>query len=326
MLIDIVSCKTRLKVVSDDIALFIMEDESSCKWIEIKWYREGASVRFCRAPLSVSDGLKACLYDNYDTIVLTSATLAIGKSFKFYKENTGLRLIIDDRLTELILDSPFDYKKQAIIGIPTDISEPDAVGYTASLEENIFKTVEISEGRALILFTSYNLLNNLYQRLAPRITQLGYTCLKQGMDNRHNLLESFKKDKTSVLFATDSFWEGIDVRGDALECVVLTRLPFKVPTEPIIEARAEAIEKAGGNAFYDFSLPTAVIKFKQGFGRLIRSRNDRGAVIIFDSRVVNKRYGHIFLNSLPEIRCIKDKKEVVFREMHAFFHNTKHKV
>ena len=326
MLIDIASCKTRLKVVSDDIALFIMEDESSCKWIEIKWYREGASVRFCRAPLSVSDGLKACLYDNYDTIVLTSATLAIGKSFKFYKENTGLRLIIDDRLTELILDSPFDYKKQAIIGIPTDISEPDAVGYTASLEENIFKTVEISEGRALILFTSYNLLNNLYQRLAPRITQLGYTCLKQGMDNRHNLLESFKKDKTSVLFATDSFWEGIDVRGDALECVVLTRLPFKVPTEPIIEARAEAIEKAGGNAFYDFSLPMAVIKFKQGFGRLIRSCNDRGAVIIFDSRVVNKRYGHIFLNSLPEIRCIKDKKEVVFREMHAFFHNTKHKV
>ena len=138
------------------------------------------------------------------------------------------------------------------------------------------------------------------------------------MDNRHSLLETFKKDKTSVLFATDSFWEGIDVKGDALECVILTRLPFKVPTEPIIEARAEAIERAGGDAFYNYSVPMAVIKFKQGFGRLIRSRDDRGVVIIFDSRVATKRYGKIFLQSLPDARCIKDKKEVLFREIGKF--------
>lgn len=321
VLIDILSCKMRLKLVATDILLFITEDERYCKWMEVKKYKENQTVRFCAVPLSVSEDLKACLYDNYSTIIMTSATLAINKSFKFFKDNVGLHQITQERLSELILDSPFDYKRQAIIGIPTDISEPKETGYVSDLEKNILKTIEISQGRALVLFTSYSLLDNLYMKLEPQITQLGYACLKQGMDNRHSLLETFKKDKTSVLFATDSFWEGIDVKGDALGCVILTRLPFKVPTEPIIEARAEAIEKAGGDAFYDYSLPMAVIKFKQGFGRLIRSRNDRGAVIIFDSRVVTKSYGQVFLQSLPDARCIKDKREVVFREMGQFFGN-----
>lgn len=319
VLVDIASCKMRLQLVANDLASFITEDERDCKWMEIKRYAGAASIRFCIAPLFISDDLKTCLYDNYTTIILTSATLAISKTFTFLKGNIGLHQIPTDRLSELILDSPFDYKRQSIIGVPTDISEPDKPGYVSALEENILKTVTISEGRALILFTSYNLLDNLYRKLEPQITRLGYTCLKQGMDNRHNLLETFKKDTTSVLFATDSFWEGIDVKGDALECVILTRLPFKVPTQPIIEARAEAIERAGGDAFYDYSLPMAVIKFKQGFGRLIRSREDKGVVIIFDRRVVTKNYGHIFLQSLPDARCIKDKGEVVFREMNRFF-------
>lgn len=318
VLVDILSCKLRLEMVAHDISCFTTPDENSCKWTEMKRYRENPVVRFCTAPISVSDGLKTCLYDNYHTILLTSATLAISKNFTFFKESVGLHQIPGDRLIELILDSPFDYKKQAIIGIPTDISEPKEPGFALALEENILKTVKISKGRALILFTSYSLLDNLYQKLEPQIAQLGYTCLKQGMDNRHNLLETFKKDKTSVLFATDSFWEGIDVKGDALECVILTRLPFKVPTEPIIEARAEAIEIAGGDAFYNYSLPMAVIKFKQGFGRLIRSRDDRGIVVVFDNRIITKRYGHVFLQSLPGARCIKDKREVVFREMGLF--------
>lgn len=318
VLIDIVSCKTRLKLVASDLASFIADNERICKWMETKRYAGGSAIRFCTSPLSVSDNLKTCLYDNFTTIILTSATLTISKNFKFFKDNIGLHQIPEGRLSELILDSPFDYKRQSIIGIPTDISEPDKPGFVSSLEENILKTVEISEGRALILFTSYSLLDSLYQKLEPQITRLGYTCLKQGMDNRHNLLETFKEDKTSVLFATDSFWEGIDVKGDALECVILTRLPFKVPTQPIIEARAEAIERAGGDAFYDYSLPIAVIKFKQGFGRLIRSHDDRGAVIIFDRRVATKKYGHIFLQSLPDARCIKDTRDVVFREMKLF--------
>ncbi|MCF6156453.1 MAG: helicase [Candidatus Brocadia sp.] len=318
VLIDIVSCKTRLKLVASDLASFITGDEKICKWMEIKKYGGGPVIRFCAAPLSISHDLKACLYDNYTSILLTSATLAISRTFKFFKDSIGLHQIPEDRLSELILDSPFDYKRQSMIGIPTDISEPDKPSYVSTLEENILKTVEISEGRALILFTSYSLLDNLYRRLEPQVTHLGYTCLKQGMDNRHNLLETFKKDKTSVLFATDSFWEGIDVKGDALECVILTRLPFKVPTQPIIEARAEAIERAGGDAFYNYSLPMAVIKFKQGFGRLIRSCEDKGVVVIFDRRVVTKKYGHIFLQSLPDVRYIKDKGDVVFKEMRLF--------
>lgn len=318
VLIDIVSCKTRLKLVAGDLASFITEDERTCKWMEIKRYAGVPVIRFCAAPLSISGNLKAYLYDNYTTIILTSATLTISKTFGFFKNNIGLHQMPEDRLSELIVDSPFDYKRQSIIGIPTDIPEPDKPGYVSALDESILKTVKISEGRALILFTSYSLLDTLYRRLEPQITQLGYTCLRQGMDNRHNLLEAFKKDTTSVLFATDSFWEGIDVKGDALECVILTRLPFKVPTQPIIEARAEAIEKYGGDAFYDYSLPMAVIKFKQGFGRLIRSREDKGVVIIFDRRVITKKYGHTFLRSLPDARCIKDKRDVVFREMGLF--------
>lgn len=318
VLIDILSCKSRLKIAANDISSFVAVDEKSCTWIEMRRYKENPVIRLCTAPLSISDNLKTCLYDNYSTIVLTSATLAISKSLQFFKKSTGLNKVQEDRLSELVLGSPFDYKKQALIGIPTSISEPNEYGYAAALEEHIFRTVEISEGRALVLFTSYSLLDNLFKKLEPRITHLGYTCLRQGMDNRHNLLETFKRDKTSVLFATDSFWEGIDVKGDALECVILTRLPFKVPTEPIIEARAEAIEKAGGDAFYDYSLPMAVIKFKQGFGRLIRSRDDRGIVIIFDSRVATKRYGKVFLDSLPDITCIKDRSEIVFREMRQF--------
>lgn len=318
VLIDIVSCKTRLKLVAGDLASFITEDERTCKWMEIKRYAGVPVIRFCAAPLSISGNLKAYLYDNYTTIILTSATLTISKTFGFFKNNIGLHQMPEDRLSELIVDSPFDYKRQSIIGIPTDIPEPDKPGYVPALDESILKTVKISEGRALILFTSYSLLDTLYRRLEPQITQLGYTCLRQGMDNRHNLLEAFKKDTTSVLFAADSFWEGIDVKGDALECVILTRLPFKVPTQPIIEARAEAIEKYGGDAFYDYSLPMAVIKFKQGFGRLIRSREDKGVVIIFDRRVITKKYGHTFLRSLPDARCIKDKRDIVFREMGLF--------
>ena len=322
VIIDIASCATRLKLAANAVAFFISPAEKHCKWIEIKKYKESINVRFCSAPLSVAEGLKTCLYDNYNTLILTSATLAVNRSFLFFKKNIGLSQNAEHRLSELILDSPFDYKKQAILGIPTDIPEPNETGYISALEENILKTIEISNGRALILFTSYSLLDTLYKKLEPPITHLGYTCLKQGTNNRHILLETFKNDKTSVLLATDSFWEGIDVKGDALECVILTRLPFKVPTEPIIEARSEEIERTGGDPFYDYSLPLAVIKFKQGFGRLIRSRDDRGVVILFDRRIVTRKYGHVFLQSLPDIGYIKDKSDVVFNAVRQFLHNT----
>jgi ATP-dependent DNA helicase DinG len=159
----------------------------------------------------------------------------------------------------------------------------------------------------------------MYNLMKPDIEQLGYNVYKQGQENRHRLLERFKNDVTSVLFATDSFWEGIDVHGEALESVIITKLPFKVPTDPIIEARVEAIERRGGNAFYQYTVPQAAIKFRQGFGRLIRRKTDRGSILILDKRVIQKSYGRIFLNSLPECHLIDAPSAQVFQEMQRFF-------
>ncbi|MBM4054101.1 MAG: helicase [Planctomycetes bacterium] len=319
LLIDITSCKIRLKIATHDIQSFILPDMILCKWIETERYDNSLSVRFHTAPINVSGDLKECFYDNYQTIVLTSATLTTGNAFSFYKKNVGLDLLPVNRSTELVLKSPFDYGKQSVICIPTDISDPDDAHYKMDIVENLRKLIIITDGRSLVLFTSYRLLDEVFNRIEPYITENGYTCLRQGTDSRHNLLETFKSDKTSVLFATDSFWEGVDVKGDALVCVVITRLPFKVPNEPIIEARTEAIEMAGGNSFYDYSLPMAVLKLKQGFGRLIRSKEDRGVVFIFDKRIATKRYGSVFLQSLPRARCIKGTRNLIFKELEIFF-------
>ena len=319
LFIDITSCKTRLNTAKIDLYSFIRSEENLCRWIELRRYNDNFFIKFCTAPIDISDALKACLFDNYRTIILTSATLTIDNTFTFYQKNTGLHLLPEKRLTELILNSPFDYQSQSMICIPTDISDPDDSHYKKDLVENLSKLITITDGRSLVLFTSYRLLNDIFDMLKPYFTGQGYTCLKQGEDNRHNLLETFKNDKTSILFATDSFWEGIDVKGDALECVIITRLPFKVPNEPIIEARTEAIEMKGGNSFYDYSLPIAVLKLKQGFGRLIRSKEDRGVVFIFDRRIATKSYGKVFIKSLPKAKCIKENKEHVFKELENFF-------
>jgi ATP-dependent DNA helicase DinG len=158
----------------------------------------------------------------------------------------------------------------------------------------------------------------IYNNIAPMLEKIGIVVMKQGAENRHNLLERFRKDKSSVLFGTDSFWEGVDVVGDALQSVIITKLPFKVPSEPVIEARYEAIQKNGGNPFMEYAVPLAVLKFKQGFGRLIRRKTDRGSVILFDNRVIQKSYGKKFINSLPKCRMIIGPRENVFAELKMF--------
>jgi ATP-dependent DNA helicase DinG len=162
----------------------------------------------------------------------------------------------------------------------------------------------------------------MYEALSPIAQTLGYTCLRQGSENRHRLLSKFKQDASSVLFATSSFWEGVDVKGESLQCLLLTKLPFQVPSEPILVARAEFLEKQGKDPFYELEVPHAVIKFKQGFGRLIRSRTDRGAVLIFDRRVITRQYGTIFLHSLPARKVYQCNEEDLFREMKMFFGRT----
>jgi ATP-dependent DNA helicase DinG len=180
------------------------------------------------------------------------------------------------------------------------------------------RAIVAADGRTFVLFTAYSLLRQVYGELAPVLGVRGFRCLRQGEENRHQLLKNFAADATSVLFATDSFWEGVDVPGRALEQVIITRLPFKVPTDPVLEARAEAIEKNGGDPFMEYTVPQAVLKFKQGFGRLIRHRADRGVVLILDSRVVKKGYGRIFLRSLPEVRVVTGKTEEVLAALEKF--------
>jgi ATP-dependent DNA helicase DinG len=252
-------------------------------------------------------------------VILTSATLTVERRFDFLKKRLGLDLIDSERILELSLSAPFDYKKQTLVLVPNDIPDPREKQFVEALPNLILKSIEITRGRTFVLFTSYGLLNLMYNQLKAAIEELGFNVYKQGHENRHRLLERFKEDITSVLFATDSFWEGVDVHGEALESVIITKLPFKVPSEPVIEARVEAIERRGGNAFLEYTVPQAAIKFRQGFGRLIRRKSDRGSILILDKRVIQKSYGRIFLKSLPECRIVSGLTTEVFRELSNFF-------
>ncbi|HEX9078454.1 MAG TPA: helicase C-terminal domain-containing protein, partial [Desulfuromonadaceae bacterium] len=212
-----------------------------------------------------------------------------------------------------------DYASQVFVAVPEDMPEPTAPGFRPALEERILRALAIARGGAFILFTSYDLLNKVYASLAPDLARLGITAMKQGETGRHALLARFRREQNAVLFGTDSFWEGVDVKGEALRLVIIARLPFQVPTEPVQQARAEQIQAKGGDPFREFSVPQAVIKFRQGFGRLIRSRDDRGAVLILDRRVTTKGYGRTFLRSLPETGVVTGDSGEVFARMEEFF-------
>ena len=219
----------------------------------------------------------------------------------------------------MLLDSPFDYQQQALVAIPTDLPEPGKPGFNDAVRDAVEKALLCSQGRSFVLFTSYYLLRQVHGELSPILEAQRLRCLRQGEENRHRLLKRFAEDETSILFGTDSFWEGVDVPGRSLEQVIIARLPFRVPTEPVLEARSQAIEKRGGDPFMEYTVPQAVIRFKQGFGRLIRHRNDRGVVLILDTRVVKKGYGRMFLRSLPPARVIRGHSDEVFGEVGQFF-------
>ena len=295
-------------------------DDENIRWIEIKpGYRTRNIVRFLKSPLEISAMMRKAVYESFGTVVMTSATLTVDGKFDFLESRIGLNTILAGRRIPLLLPAPFDYQKQSMLCIPVDIPEPNNPTYQKELVKLIYRSLAISQGRAFVLFTAYGLMNSVHRQLEDSLRLLGINALKQGQMNRHDLLTAFRQDKTSVLFGTDSFWEGVDVMGDALELVIISRLPFKVPNEPIIEARYEAIEKGGGNAFMDYAVPLAVLKFKQGFGRLIRHKTDRGAVVILDNRVVNKNYGKRFIRSLPDCHTVIGKRDSVFAELSRFF-------
>lgn len=318
-LIDLKGICGRLEAYARDLLDFIARDEEVCRWFEVRKGSKGLTVKLCSSPLDVALAIKRSILDAFKTVVVTSATLAVGERFDYLERRTGIGLLDRNRVTELLLASPFDYEHQAFVGIPNDLPEPGSARFADALELSLHKGLAISGGHAFVLFTSYDLLTRLYGRMAEALRRFSLTPLRQGEVNRHHLLARFRKEPNAVLFGTDSFWEGVDVQGKALELVVITRLPFRVPTEPILEARAEHIAAGGGDPFMDYTVPQAVIKFKQGFGRLIRSRDDRGAVLILDSRVLSKNYGRFFLKSLPPVSLVAGKSDDVFGRMAGFF-------
>ena len=325
-LAEISALADRLNASASLIKQFIesISPTDKVQWIDIQPLRTGFQVILWDADLDISKPMADLLFNNFDSTILVSATMTTSTGFEFIRSRLGLveELIPKKTIVEKIYDSPFDYRSQALVAIPADLPYPSDPAFTKVAAENIWNAIQASRGNAFVLFTSYNALKACYDLLAEQLARHRYTVFKQGDASRKVLLDHFKETDRSVLFGTDSFWEGVDVVGEALRCVIIVKLPFKVPTEPIIQARCEALAARGLDPFYAYSLPMAVVKFKQGFGRLIRNRKDRGCVVCLDRRILTKGYGKEFLNSLPPAQQIFGNSDQIFKKMQDFYAKT----
>ncbi len=269
-------------------------------WLE----RRGRGVFLRASPADVSELLRDKLFEQVESCVLTSATLSSSGSFNFVRERLGL----DDKKTSgFTAASSFDYERQAILYLPKAMPDPRSPEFTQLAAGEIVKLLGVTSGRAFVLCTSNQSMNALFELVSARVN---FPCFVQGSMSKAGLLDRFRETPHAVLFATASFWQGVDVQGEQLSCVIIDKLPFAVPTDPIVAARARLIEENGGRSFFDYSVPQAVISLKQGVGRLIRSRSDRGIIAILDPRLRTKSYGRDFLQSLPRIRIVSSTAEL----------------
>jgi len=269
----------------------------------VYWYeRRNKGVFLAATPIDVSQILREKLFEKLDTIILTSATLTVAGRFEYIRQRLGL-----DHAKEGALPPEFDWRKQALLYIPRTMPDVRNPSFVSAAADEIVKVLELSQGRAFCLFTSYSQMNELFDRVSGRVS---FPLLKQGTAPRSVLLERFKTTPGAVLFATSSFWQGVDVPGEQLSCVIVDRLPFAVPSDPVVAARVRMLQEDGRNAFAEFQVPQAVLALKQGFGRLIRTKTDRGVLVLLDSRIQRMPYGRIFIESLPQYGMTHELNEV----------------
>lgn len=301
-----------LKVIADrcikirvDLRTFLNKDIENAVYFAQHSKR---TTKLAVTLINISDTLYTKVFDIYKSCIMTSATLSINSNstqygnFDFFKSRIGI-----GKCEEMLLDSPFNYRKQALLYVAKDLKEPTSKGYVDMLVNKIDKLSSIIKGKALTLFTSYVIMQGVYDKLSSQHNKI----FKQGDMDNFRLIEAFKKKSNeALLFGNKTFWQGVDFPGDDLNCVIITRIPFDVPTDPVIEGRIEYIKKQGGQPFFDYQIPRAIITFKQGFGRLIRAKTDFGVVAILDSRVFTKRYGQMFIDSLPKIKVTTDIADV----------------
>ena len=299
---DIENLVRRLRQLRFELEFIVTgSDKKFVYWIE----RRNRGIFLRASPIDVAGLLQDKLFDEVPTVVLTSATLSSGGNFAFIRDRLGL-----DTADDLIAESIFDYPSQAILYLPAKMPDPRATEWAEAAAAEVIRILNATEGRAFVLSTSYAGMQSLFEQVWAEIE---YPCLVQGSASKGQLLKRFRETRNAVLFATSSFWQGVDVRGEQLSCVIIDKLPFAVPTDPVVAARQRYIEDLGGSSFYEYSVPQAIISLKQGLGRLIRSTTDRGVLAVLDPRLRTKPYGQTFLRSLPPCRItsrVEDLTEI----------------
>ncbi len=302
---DVENLIKRIRQVRFDLQFIVTgSDRKFVYWLE----RRNRGVFLRASPIDVAGLLQDKLFDEVPTVVLTSATLSSGGNFAFIRDRLGL-----DSADDLIAESTFDYESQAVLYLPPKMPDPRSPAWAEAAAAEVIRILQATEGRAFVLSTSLAGMQSLYERVWAEID---YPCFVQGSASKGQLLRKFRETPNAVLFATSSFWQGVDVRGEQLSCVIIDKLPFAVPTDPIVSARQRYIEDTGGSSFHEYSIPQAIIALKQGLGRLIRSTSDRGVLAVLDPRLRTKGYGRIFLQSLPPCRVTSE-----INDLAAIFHH-----